>query len=434
MNAGSSGNDDAGQRARAERATRRGARWSPASGRRRGRAPSRGRAGGGPAAPAGRAAGGCSRAGRRRRPRSAPASSTCCRPTTPPADRAARACTTAAGRSRPGRCGCAPVCSLAPAGAGELGDPPLDRGVDVLVGCRRTRTSPRSISSATRRARRAIGVASASAMISPTCARPATWATDPAMSSGHSRRSNDRLTVNAISSAPGRPRTDRARASSSPASPSPVELVCAVIVRPASSRRRAASAGPPSAPRRRTATCRRRPPCRSARRMPERSRAEATTWAQPGGVRSTTRLPDTVTSATHSPITRRSWSSGAMRAGSYSGIAYTVSPPGTRTLTAPRSSRSRDTVACVAAMPSSASSSTSCGWLVDRVLADQLGDHLLALHLAWPSATRLIARRNASSAAGGVQCGCGPAGTRGSAARRSPRPSPPRRGTPAGSG
>ena len=86
--------------------------------------------------------------------------------------------------------------------------------------------------------------------------------------------------------------------------------------------------------------------------------------AHPGGVRTMTRLPEQVTSATHSPITRRSWSSGATRSGANSGTAYTVLPPGTRTLIAPRSSRSRDTVACVASMPSSASSSTSCGWFV----------------------------------------------------------------------
>ena len=47
----------------------------------------------------------------------------------------------------------------------------------------------------------------------------------------------------------------------------------------------------PSSRRPRTAACRRRPRCRAGRASPERSRAEATTWAHPGGVRSTTRLP-----------------------------------------------------------------------------------------------------------------------------------------------
>ena len=106
--------------------------------------------------------------------------------------------------------------------------------------------------------------------------------------------------------------------------------------------------------------------------MPLRSSALPTTWAQPGGVRRTTRLPLLRTSATHSPITRRNWSSGARRLGSYSGMAYTVSPPGTRTFTAPRSSRSRDTVAWVAVMPSSASRSTSWGWLVTAWRATSL--------------------------------------------------------------
>ena len=69
--------------------------------------------------------------------------------------------------------------------------------------------------------------------------------------------------------------------------------------------------------------------------------------------RTTTRSPECDTSATHSPITRRSWSSGAIRSGvAARGRRTTVEPPGTRTLIAPRSSRSRDTVACVAAIPS----------------------------------------------------------------------------------
>ena len=35
---------------------------------------------------------------------------------------------------------------LGAGGAGELGDPPLDRGVDVFVGAARTRTLPSAIS------------------------------------------------------------------------------------------------------------------------------------------------------------------------------------------------------------------------------------------------------------------------------------------------
>ena len=45
---------------------------------------------------------------------------------------------------------------------------------------------------------------------------------------------------------------------------------------------------------------------------PLRSSAEPTTWAEPGGVRNTTRFPEWATSTTHSPSTRRRWSSGAI--------------------------------------------------------------------------------------------------------------------------
>src|SRR5213075_145117 len=45
-------------------------------------------------------------------------------------------------------------------------------------------------------------------------------------------------------------------------------------------------------------------------------------------------------------------------------MAYTLSPPAARTLMAPSSSRSRDTVACVATTPSPARRSTTCDWLV----------------------------------------------------------------------
>ena len=44
--------------------------------------------------------------------------------------------------------------------------------------------------------------------------------------------------------------------------------------------------------------------------MALRSSAEATTWAHPGGVRSTTRLPEAAISTTHSPSTRRRCSLG----------------------------------------------------------------------------------------------------------------------------
>ena len=112
------------------------------------------------------------------------------------------------------------------------------------------------------------------------------------MSSGHSRRSNDRLSVNAISSSAG------------PPSNRPCHNVFAGVVRRRRSRRsRSRQTGEvaqrvPRAParraprRRRTAACRRRRRCRSARRRSERSSADATTCAHPGGVRRTTRLAD----------------------------------------------------------------------------------------------------------------------------------------------
>ena len=56
--------------------------------------------------------------------------------------------------------------------------------------------------------------------------------------------------------------------------------------------------------------------------------------------------------------------------------------PSRRTLSAPSSSRSRLTVACVAATPVSASRPTNSSWLPTRPLAQPVGDHALALLLA----------------------------------------------------
>ena len=142
------------------------------------------------------------------------------------------------------------------------------------------------------------------------------------MSSRHRRRSNGRLDrvchqrgVGAALEAAvpqravaslgtlGRPRMQSAM--------HPIAAVADSMPRQVAQRVRPAALAPPAGPRwRRTASCRRRPRCRAARRGPLRSSAEATTWAHPGGVRTTTRLPELVTSATHSPITRRRWSSG----------------------------------------------------------------------------------------------------------------------------
>ena len=61
----------------------------------------------------------------------------------------------------------------------------------------------------------------------------------------------------------------------------------------------------------------------------------------------------------------------AARSGS-SGIAYTDSPSPARTWIAPRSARSRDTVACVERTPSAPSRSTSCSWLATACCASSL--------------------------------------------------------------
>ena len=123
-----------GQRAGTERRDVRAGRPRPANARRRGSAPTGARAGDAPAAPAGPAGGACSRGGtRRRRTRRPAASSTVCRswmrrmmPFASRRTQSRRSSATWSLRLRP-------VWSLAPVGAGDLGDPALDRGVDVLV-------------------------------------------------------------------------------------------------------------------------------------------------------------------------------------------------------------------------------------------------------------------------------------------------------------
>ena len=130
---GSRGSDEPARAPGPERATRRGGRRWPAAGRRRGPAPSRGPAGGGPAARAGPAAGGCSPAGR------------CPPPPWPgsparPGGRGPRRPATVSSRLAYSRRSVAtwslrlrPGVELGPDVAGQLGHPPLDGGVDVLV-------------------------------------------------------------------------------------------------------------------------------------------------------------------------------------------------------------------------------------------------------------------------------------------------------------
>ena len=96
-----------------------------------------------------------------------------------------------------------PVWSLAPGGAGELGDPALDRGVDVLVGRRELERARRRARLRRGRARRAPSRASSSVSSADARRASATCAREPARSSGARRRSNDRLSVNASSSSAG---------------------------------------------------------------------------------------------------------------------------------------------------------------------------------------------------------------------------------------
>ena len=261
-----------------------------------GRAPSRGPGGGGPAAPAGPAAGGCSRAGRRRPRRRARSSSTCCRATM-------RAATTGSSSLHQSRRSVAtwslrlrPVWRLGAGRAGELGDPPLDGGVDVLVASARRRTAlgqlgRHLVERVEDRGHLRLGRA----------ARPAparrTWACEPAMSWGHSRRSNGRLTVKASSSSAG-PAAKRPCQSVAPGGRRRRLRVLA--------RRHAAPGRVGQAGQARSCAASRAPPTPSSAThsmvsspatvpstpaRPDRSSAEATTWAEPGGVRRTTRVP-----------------------------------------------------------------------------------------------------------------------------------------------
>ena len=86
--------------------------------------------------------------------------------------------------------------------AGDLGDPSLDRRVDVLVGGLRTRTSRRR--ARRRRGRGAEKIAAASSpSSSPARTRPRTCAREPTMSSAASRWSKRTDAVNASSSSAG---------------------------------------------------------------------------------------------------------------------------------------------------------------------------------------------------------------------------------------
>ena len=169
---------------------------------------------------------------------------------------------------------------------------------------------------------------------------------------------------------------------------------------PATSRSRSAMASPPTPSAATTSTVSSPATVPTTSSTPLRSSAEPTTCAEPGGVRSTTRFPEYATSTTHSPSTRRKWSSGAIWCTGNSGNAYAVSPPGNRTFTAPRSSRSRDTVVCVASTPCSASNATSWAWLV----TGSASSSFVMRCWRW----FLVSRASRRTARGGLRLAAGP--------------------------
>ncbi len=160
-------------------------------------APRRGPAGGGPAAPAGPAAGGCSRAGRRRRRRRPAAASTSLQVEDAlghPSELAAGVEPQVGGHLV---VAAAAGVELGPDVAGELGDPPLDGGVDVLVARGEDEDAPRRAPPRPGRARPA-AMATSSSSRTPARPSPRTWAREPARSSAASRRSKAKALVNAM--------------------------------------------------------------------------------------------------------------------------------------------------------------------------------------------------------------------------------------------
>ena len=143
---GSSGSDEPARAPGPERRHVEPAGRSRAGGRDRATAPTRGPAGGGPAGPAGPAACGCSRAGRRRPP---PRPGRAARPggrmiAPPDRDDLVLAPQPQVGGDLV--VAAPPGVQPGPGRPGDLGDPPLDGGVDVLVagleGERRRRSAP----------------------------------------------------------------------------------------------------------------------------------------------------------------------------------------------------------------------------------------------------------------------------------------------------
>ena len=168
----------AAERARAERLRRRPGDGVERAGRRRERAPSRGRAGDGRGAPAGHAADGCSRGGRRPRPPSRAASSTRLRAPRILSTTSSELATGVEPQIRRDLVVSAPPGVELRAGrAGDLGDPPLDRRMDVLVA--RLEDERPAFSSSLDAVEAARSVAASSARDDGRAASPRTCAREP---------------------------------------------------------------------------------------------------------------------------------------------------------------------------------------------------------------------------------------------------------------
>src|SRR5437763_2017586 len=91
--------------------------------------------------------------------------------------------------------------------------------------------------------------------------------------------------------------------------------------RPARADRRRATSAPPARSEATTITVSSPATVPITPSMPDRSSADPTTWAEPGGVRSTTTFAECTTSTAQSASTRRRWSSGATWSLGSSGMA-----------------------------------------------------------------------------------------------------------------
>ena len=312
---------------------------------------------------------------------------------------------------------------LGAGGAGELGDAPLDGGVDVLVGLRRTRTRPSPAPA--RRSSSAASTASRSASVEQADARRgrATWAREPAMSSRHRRRSNGRLDGERhqrVGRAAGEAAVPQRRAVAGLAAPSLV----AGRARRASrrsvgerDRRRCSAAAThisvsspatvPSSPSMRAAVERRRHDVGAARRRAQRRR----------GCRRRRPRPPTRRAPGAAGRTGR-----CGRARSRGGRTRSA-PPGTRTLIdAELVEVARHRRLRRPRCPRRPSSSSSCGWLVTGVLADAAGRSPAGAATLVAHASRRRPDEEGEQRRGRRGGGCGPAGTPGCAARRSRRP------------